>query len=90
MNVSAREGGYIGVKTGVMDVSISAYDMKMPLGIQGGYAFSNGFAIEGEFTKTNFDLPGASGDITIFAAYAAYCTQVKTRASHQYSRQCFW
>ena len=40
-----------------------------------GYGFANGFAVEAEYTKTNFKLAGGDGDIATFAAYGVYRTQ---------------
>lgn len=71
---NANEGAYIGIKSGVMDISIAAYEPSTPVGIQAGYAFRYGFAVEAEYTKTDFELGSGDGDITTFSAYGVYRT----------------
>lgn len=73
--VSTGQGAYVGLKTGSMDIDISAYNTKTPFGIMGGYSFTESLALELEYTKTDFDLMSASGDLTTFAIYGAYRTK---------------
>ena len=75
---NADEGLYIGAKTGVMNIYDSRYDAKTPIALQAGYNFTNNFAIEGEYTSTNFDFNTntifnkSNGDSTTLALYGVY------------------
>ncbi len=78
VSANATELFYAGIKSGNMDIDVSAYDTAAPLGIQLGYSFNENYAIELEYTDTDFDLKTAgmkfNGDMQTYALYGVYRT----------------
>ncbi len=73
MTAIASEGVYLGLKTGRMSLDIENEELKMPIGFQAGYDFGNGFAVEGEYNKSEIESFGDDKvDFTTMALYGVY------------------
>ena len=78
LSANATDLFYAGVKTGNMSIDVSAYDTDTPMGILVGYPLNENYAIEFEYTDTDFDLKTAGitfdGDMQTYALYGIYRT----------------